>query len=268
MREKGRGERPRRDRFSDRRSRPPGPRSPGIPGFRPGGPQAAERSSVGGGDKGPGPPDLPSPSRAVRGHRRTGPHPEGGPDSPREDRNSSTSSWWTRWRRRCGRRRGRPTPGDAGAAVVPSSQGVEALYLGEIDLAWRVICDETAHLSDEGRSGAAEIVEEAPNLTTVQLGPAAPPGDREEPLKLPSVATRGCGGVPGGDGSDPDGTAELWGRQLPADRVAAAWHRITAMARACAGWATRGTSARSADILLDLLDGGRITGQEQEAGSG
>src|SRR5690606_22702269 len=91
----------------------------------PGGPQAAERSSVGGGDKGPGPPDLPSPSRAVRGHRRTGPHSRRRTGlTPREDRIR---------RRVCGGRggggaavdgEGGRRPGDAGAAVVPSSQGV------------------------------------------------------------------------------------------------------------------------------------------------
>lgn len=135
----------------------------------------------------------------------------------------------------------------------------EALYLGEIDLARaRVICEETAHLSDEeAEAVAAEIVEEAPNLTTVQLGrrlrrlvteknPEATKRRYERGVEERRVET----------GSNPDGTAELWGRQLPADRVAAAWQRITAMAKSLRRMGDeRNLDQIRADILLDLLDG-------------
>ncbi len=135
----------------------------------------------------------------------------------------------------------------------------EALAAGRIDLRRaRVIVSGTSHLSEEAaREVVGRILEAAGRLTTGQLAALlrrvcvqADPDDahtrygeavdRRRILADPSV----------------DGTADLFGLDLPPDRVAAAMRRITDLARGLkTADETRTLDQIRADVFLDLLDG-------------
>jgi hypothetical protein len=136
----------------------------------------------------------------------------------------------------------------------------EALRAGEIDVPKvLVICELAGCLPD--RSAARGLVErvlvQAPRLTTGQLRA------RLRRLVLaadPEAARRRCAaGLRGRrvevlDGHD--GTGEVWGRGLAPQGVAAAWERLTAIARAARGAGDgRTIDQLRADALLDLLVG-------------
>src|SRR5690606_14547187 len=140
---------------------------------------------------------------------------------------------------------------------LPSVWG--ALFEGRIDLPRaRVLCEETAHLEDdEAADVVAAIVGEASRLTTVQLGRRLRRMVAErDPGAAKKRYDRGVRERRVESGSNPDGTAELWGRQLPADRAAAAWSRITALARSLRKMGDeRSLDQIRADVFLDLLNG-------------
>ena len=135
----------------------------------------------------------------------------------------------------------------------------EALASGRIDLRRvRVIVEGTAHLSDTAvREVVDRIVEAAGRLTTGQLKALirkvcvqADPDD---------AAVRYREAVEGRRiEMDPsvDGTAHLFGWNLPPDRVQAAMRRIADLARGLkTADETRTIDQIRADVFLDLLDG-------------
>ena len=135
----------------------------------------------------------------------------------------------------------------------------EALAAGRIDLRRaRVIVSGTAHLSVEAaREVAGRILEAAARLTTGQLGALlrrvcvqADPDDATVRFRE-AVEGRRVIVEP-----SVDGTAHLFGLDLPPDRVAAAMQRISDLAQ---GLKTRDETRTldqiRADVFLDLLDG-------------
>ena len=138
----------------------------------------------------------------------------------------------------------------------------EALRRGSIDLAKaRVFINETGHLlPHEAESVAGAGLEHASEMTTGQLGarlrrlgmeadPEAASGRYREGLDDRRVEKR----------SNPDGTAELWARQLPVDRLAAIWDRLDRVAHTMRGDGRLLDQIR-ADILMDLLEGNHVEG--------
>lgn len=134
----------------------------------------------------------------------------------------------------------------------------EALRQGVIDLTRaRVFCRETCHLEEEeAQAVAASLLAVAPELTTGQLGArlrrrcleAHPESARrryEDAMKERCLEAR----------SNPDGTGDIFGRQLPVDRVGAILSRINAIARQLKGNDDRSMDQIRADILMDLLEG-------------
>lgn len=135
----------------------------------------------------------------------------------------------------------------------------KALAAGRIDLRRaRVIVHGTSHLSvGAAREVVGRILEAATNLTTGQLGALirrvcvqADPDDantrygdavdRRRVMMEPSV----------------DGTAHLFGLDLPPDRVQAAMRRIADLAQGLkTADETRTIDQMRADVFLDLLDG-------------
>ena len=134
-----------------------------------------------------------------------------------------------------------------------------ALHAGLIDLPKvRVLVNEVAHLEpDTARSVAETALERAPALTTGQLGALtrrlciAVAPDKAEDRYREGVAERRIA-----DEANTDGTADLYGRQMPPDRVAAARKRVNQMARSLkTGGETRTMDQLRADVFLDLLCG-------------
>jgi hypothetical protein len=135
----------------------------------------------------------------------------------------------------------------------------EALALGRIDLRRaRVIVEGTAHLSEEAaREVAGRILEAAGRLTTGQLRALirrvcvqADPDDANSRFREAVEGRR--------IEMDPtvDGTAHLYGLDLPPDRVQAAMGRINDLARSLkTADETRTLDQIRADVFLDLLDG-------------
>ncbi len=135
----------------------------------------------------------------------------------------------------------------------------DALRNGHIDLPRaKVIAYGTEHLDTQiAREIAARILPKAGGLTTGQLRARlrrlcieAHPDDAAERYRR-GVRERRVEGR-----SNPDGTANLLGLDLPADRVAAITERITLLARRL----KTATEARSvdqlrADVFMDLLEG-------------
>ena len=135
----------------------------------------------------------------------------------------------------------------------------QALLRGRIDVSRaRVILEGTSHL-DEGvdRRVVDEVIEEAPRLTTGELGarlrrlaievePDSATQEYEESVEDRRVVVE----------SNPEGTANLLGLNLPPDRVVAIRRRIDRLAKAL----RRAGDPRSidqirADVYLDLLAG-------------
>lgn len=129
---------------------------------------------------------------------------------------------------------------------------------GAIDLARaRVICAETAHLDNDQLALVVDpFIAQAPHLTAAQLG--ARLRRRCVQVDAESARRRYRQGIDGrrlDRFANPDGTADLLGRQLPIDRVAAIYDRINMLARQLLGCDERTLDQIRADIVLDLLDG-------------
>jgi hypothetical protein len=135
----------------------------------------------------------------------------------------------------------------------------EALAAGKIDLRKaRVIVDQTSHLSEEAaRQVVDRVVEAATRLTTGQLKALirrvcvqANPDDASHRYRE-AVAERRLQTEP-----TVDGTAHLYGLDLPPDRVQGVLRRINDLARELkTADETRTLDQIRADIFLDLLDG-------------
>ncbi len=134
-----------------------------------------------------------------------------------------------------------------------------ALAQGDIDpRRARTIANGTAHLEQETARGVVEeVIEEAPRLTTGELGARVrrlgmevdPEGAKERYQKTLSerrVVTE----------ASPDGTAHLLGLDLAPDRVAEVSRRIDRLAKSLrrAGDSRTADQLR-ADVFLDLLSG-------------
>ncbi len=159
------------------------------------------------------------------------------------------------------------TEAAAGARLELARQLVEdlpgvlvCLRAGSIDVPKAlVICELASWLED--RSAARRVVEavidDAPGLTTGQLRARL----RRLVLAVdPQAARRRCARALRSrrveSFPNPDGTGELWGRSLPPQDAAAAWERLTAIARAArAAGDDRTMDQLRADALLDLLVG-------------
>ncbi len=141
----------------------------------------------------------------------------------------------------------------------------EALAAGKIDVRRaRVIALETSHLSETAaREVVGRILEAAARLTTGQLRALihkvciqADPEDAKSRYRE-AVDGRRIEMQPSADG-----TAHLFGLDLPADRAAAGMRRIADVARGLkTGDETRTIDQIRADVFLDLLDGVRHPGR-------
>jgi hypothetical protein len=135
----------------------------------------------------------------------------------------------------------------------------EALAAGTIDLRrTRVIVSGTAHLSEEAaREVVGRVIEAATRLTTGQLGALirrvcvqADPDDATVRFRE-AVDGRRVVVEP-----SVEGTAHLYGLDLPPDRVEAAMRRIADLARGLkTADEVRTLDQIRADVFLDLLDG-------------
>ena len=135
----------------------------------------------------------------------------------------------------------------------------KALAAGQIDLRRaRVIVSGTSHLSEEAaREVVGRLLEPATRLTTGQLGALIrkvcvqnDPDDAATRYRE-AVDRRRIEAEP-----SVDGTAHLFGLDLPPDRVAAAMLRISDLALTLkTGDETRTLDQIRADVFLDLLDG-------------
>jgi hypothetical protein len=135
----------------------------------------------------------------------------------------------------------------------------EALASGRIDLRRaRVIVQGTAHLSEEAaREVVDRVIEAATRLTTGQLGAllrrVCVKADPDDAAVRYGEAVDGRRVV-----VEPsvDGTAHLFGWDLPPHRAEAAMRRIADLARSLkTGDETRTLDQIRADVFLDLLDG-------------
>ncbi|MCH7901225.1 MAG: DUF222 domain-containing protein [Acidobacteria bacterium] len=138
-------------------------------------------------------------------------------------------------------------------------QAWELLGAGLIDLARaKTIVYGTSHLSDQtARDVVVRIVDRAPNLTTGQLSARirrlcveADPGEAksryEEAVEERRIVTQ----------ADVDGTASLFGLNLPPHRVIAVTRRINKIARGLKHSDDARTADQiRADVFLDLLAG-------------
>jgi hypothetical protein len=135
----------------------------------------------------------------------------------------------------------------------------EALASGRIDLRRaRLIVSGTAHLSEEAaREVVGRVIEAATQLTTGQLGALirrvcvqADPDDAAVRFRE-AVDGRRIETEP-----SVEGTAHLYGLDLPPDRVEAAMRRIADLARGLkTADEVRTLDQIRADVFLDLLDG-------------
>ena len=147
----------------------------------------------------------------------------------------------------------------------------EALASGRIDLRRaRVIVDQTSHLSVEAaREVAGRILEAANRLTTGQLGALirkvcvqADPDDAATRYRE-TVEERRLKTEP-----TVNGTAHLFGLDLPPDRVQAAARRINDLAQSLkTADETRTLDQIRADVFLDLLDGKHFGGSRGRRGT-
>lgn len=135
----------------------------------------------------------------------------------------------------------------------------ESLLSGRIDIARaRVVCEETTELdADDAREMAQSILGEAPELTTGQLGRRL---RRRVMAKHPDAARRryrqGVADRKIEGRTNPDGTADLLGRQLPVERVGTIMNRIEELARRHRRQGDdRPIDQIRADIYCDLLEG-------------
>ncbi|MGH8911184.1 MAG: DUF222 domain-containing protein [Acidimicrobiia bacterium] len=133
----------------------------------------------------------------------------------------------------------------------------DLLDRGLIDLPRaRVLCEETGHLDREEAVRIVDsLLEAAPDLTTGQLGARL---RRRCAEADPEAARRryedGVAGRRVERSQNPDGTADLLGRQLPVERAAAIFNRINAIAHKLRGQDDRTLDQIRSDILLDLLE--------------
>jgi hypothetical protein len=138
-------------------------------------------------------------------------------------------------------------------------QVLRHLRVGRIDLTRaRVLVDDTSHLAaDDARRVITEIIDEAAGLTTGQLRALlkrrCAVADTDDAAKRyqRGIEDRRLVAQP-----NPDGTGDLYGLNLPPDRVMAIRRRIDRLARHL----RRNGEARTmdqlrADVYLDLLDG-------------
>ena len=147
----------------------------------------------------------------------------------------------------------------------------EALASGKIDLRRaRVIVNGTSHLSEEAaREVVGRVLEAATRLTPGQLGAlirkvcvqadpddaAARYGEAVEERRLETEPTV-------------NGTAHLFGLDLPPDRVQAAMRRIADLAQSLKTQdETRTLDQIRADVFLDLLDGKHFTRSGERRGT-
>lgn len=134
----------------------------------------------------------------------------------------------------------------------------EAFRRGLLDLPRvRVICRETTGLEDEEATLVVErIIDRAPDMTTGQIGARlrklCAEVDPDAALRRYQlgVADRRVEGR-----QNPDGTADLLGRQLPIDRVAGILARLEAAAQKLRGKDDRNLDQIRSDLLLGLLEG-------------
>jgi hypothetical protein len=143
-----------------------------------------------------------------------------------------------------------------------------ALHAGLVDMPKvLVICELAGWLADRGtaRRLVDAILDQAPDLTTGQIRAKL----RRLVLAVdPDAARRRCTRALKSrrveSFPNPDGTGEVWGRNLPPQDAAAAWERLTAVARAArAAGDDRTMDQLRADALLDLLVGeGIAVGQQ------
>ena len=155
----------------------------------------------------------------------------------------------------------------AGARLERARQLVEdlpevfaSLRSGRIDMPKvLVVCELASWLEDrsQARRVVEAVIDKAPGLTTGQLraklrrlvlavDPAAARRRCARALRLRRVESF----------PNPDGTGEVWGRSLPPQDAAAAWERLTAIARAAkSAGDDRTLDQLRADVLLDLLVG-------------
>ncbi|CAN5883766.1 HNH endonuclease signature motif containing protein [soil metagenome] len=150
---------------------------------------------------------------------------------------------------------------DVGWRMVERIPAVwEALHAGVIDLPKaKIIVDRTLHLDEAtAREVATEILEVAAELTTGQLKARldrmcndADPDDTKDRYEK-GVADRRVVAE-----RQPDGTGDLMGLGLPADRVAAIMDRLTAIAeRRKTRHEARSIDQLRSDIFMELLEGG------------
>lgn len=146
---------------------------------------------------------------------------------------------------------------DLAGALVGHPQVWRALADGRIDLARaKVMCTAVEQLdSDTANSILDAVLEEAEGLTTGQLknrlrkllfehDPEAAEKRYRKGVKERRVEK----------GSNPDGTANLFGMSLPADRAAAISDKLDQLARQQSDDG-RTMDQRRADIFMDLLEG-------------
>lgn len=139
-------------------------------------------------------------------------------------------------------------------------QVLAALRAGDIDMPKMLVIADLAGWLDD-RAAARAIVDRvlvrAPEWTTGQL--------RARLRKLilaadPEAARRRCATAVSTRRvemfGNPDGSGDVWGRSLPPQDVAAAWERLTAIARSARGAGDRRPMDQlRADAFLDLLVG-------------
>lgn len=145
-----------------------------------------------------------------------------------------------------------------------------ALLAGRIDAARaRVICDETVELDDDAaREMAGWILGPAPELTTSQIGrrlrhrimsefPDAARKRHRRGLEERKVEAR----------PNPDGTADLLGRQLPLERVGRIMDRIEEISRRLKRSGDhRPIDQIRADVYCDLLEGRHLHSSRRSGG--
>jgi Domain of unknown function (DUF222)/HNH endonuclease len=146
-----------------------------------------------------------------------------------------------------------------------------ALNTGSVDLPKaRVIIDQTCHLEESNaRRVADQVLEQASSLTTGQLRARI---QRlcftVDPESAKSRYQAGVGDRRISSVMNPDGTANIFGLDLPVDRATAVMRRINQLARTITSPREERTMDQlRADVFLDLLDG-KGTGTGSGSGRG